>query len=246
MESLAPVLVDEMELLVDLMPADTHVLVLDPERARSRAPTTWSRPARSSWAPAGPRPPAAAPRRSTSAPRRTARSPTSARTPSAGQAWWTLRPFGIDDRGGARPSPARRDGRDRPSDIDARSAPCRAAPCAKPAEAYRGDIEQAVGDIRGWLGDGSGCRCRPRRPRTRPADGRGARRARRRRPAVELAGRADPRRGDRALRLPHHGFVDEPTGSCSSPATTSRARRPRPATCARCRRAASGRSTRSS
>ncbi|MGH3357282.1 MAG: transcription-repair coupling factor, partial [Nocardioidaceae bacterium] len=34
MESLAPVLVDEMEMLVDLMPADTHVLVLDPERAR--------------------------------------------------------------------------------------------------------------------------------------------------------------------------------------------------------------------
>ncbi len=37
MESLAPVLVDSMELLVDLMPADTTVLVLDPERARSRA-----------------------------------------------------------------------------------------------------------------------------------------------------------------------------------------------------------------
>ena len=37
MESLAPVLVDEMEMLVDLLPADTHVLVLDPERARSRA-----------------------------------------------------------------------------------------------------------------------------------------------------------------------------------------------------------------
>ncbi|MDN4163771.1 hypothetical protein, partial [Nocardioides abyssi] len=37
MESLAPVLVDEMELLVDLMPVDTHVLVLDPERARRRA-----------------------------------------------------------------------------------------------------------------------------------------------------------------------------------------------------------------
>ena len=37
MESLAPVLVDEMELLVDLMPADTQVLVLDPERARRRA-----------------------------------------------------------------------------------------------------------------------------------------------------------------------------------------------------------------
>ena len=37
MESLAPVLVDEMELLVDLLPADTHVLVLDPERVRARA-----------------------------------------------------------------------------------------------------------------------------------------------------------------------------------------------------------------
>ena len=37
MESLAPALVDEMELLVDLMPKDTHVLLLDPERARSRA-----------------------------------------------------------------------------------------------------------------------------------------------------------------------------------------------------------------
>ena len=37
MESLAPALVDEMELLVDLLPADAHVLVLDPERARARA-----------------------------------------------------------------------------------------------------------------------------------------------------------------------------------------------------------------
>src|SRR5664279_560904 len=37
MESLSPVLVDDMEMLIDLMPADSHVLVLDPERARSRA-----------------------------------------------------------------------------------------------------------------------------------------------------------------------------------------------------------------
>jgi transcription-repair coupling factor (superfamily II helicase) len=37
MESLSPVLVDEMEMLVDLLPESTHVLVLDPERARSRA-----------------------------------------------------------------------------------------------------------------------------------------------------------------------------------------------------------------
>src|SRR5690606_18885127 len=37
MESLAPVLVDDMELLVDLMPADTTVVLFDPERSRTRA-----------------------------------------------------------------------------------------------------------------------------------------------------------------------------------------------------------------
>ena len=37
MESLAPALVDGMELLVDLLPADTLVLVCDPERVRGRA-----------------------------------------------------------------------------------------------------------------------------------------------------------------------------------------------------------------
>src|SRR6266508_2275695 len=37
MESLAPVLVDDMELLVYLMPKGTHVVVSDPERVRARA-----------------------------------------------------------------------------------------------------------------------------------------------------------------------------------------------------------------
>ncbi|MFL6026585.1 MAG: transcription-repair coupling factor [Friedmanniella sp.] len=37
MEALSPVLVDGMELLVDLLPADTHVLVSDPELVRGRA-----------------------------------------------------------------------------------------------------------------------------------------------------------------------------------------------------------------
>src|SRR6478735_8474629 len=37
MESLTPVLVDEMEMLVELFPPETHVLVLDPERVRTRA-----------------------------------------------------------------------------------------------------------------------------------------------------------------------------------------------------------------
>src|SRR5689334_14686855 len=37
MESLTPALVDGMELLVDVLPAGTHVVVCDPERVRSRA-----------------------------------------------------------------------------------------------------------------------------------------------------------------------------------------------------------------
>ena len=99
MESLAPVLVDEMELLVDLMPADTHVLVLDPERARSRAHdlvATSEEFLGASWAAAaGGRHGADRPRRRV-VPR--AR-PTSAstRSPTA-RPWWTVSPFGIDGR----------------------------------------------------------------------------------------------------------------------------------------------------
>ncbi len=37
MESLAPVLADGMELLVDLLPEGTLVVVCDPERVRTRA-----------------------------------------------------------------------------------------------------------------------------------------------------------------------------------------------------------------
>ena len=36
-EALSPVLVDGMELLIDLLPADTHVLICDPELVRGRA-----------------------------------------------------------------------------------------------------------------------------------------------------------------------------------------------------------------
>jgi hypothetical protein len=37
MEALSPALVDGMELLIDLMPPDTHVLISDPELVRGRA-----------------------------------------------------------------------------------------------------------------------------------------------------------------------------------------------------------------
>ena len=40
MEALSPVLVDGMELLIDLLPTDTHVLICDPELVRGRAIST--------------------------------------------------------------------------------------------------------------------------------------------------------------------------------------------------------------
>ena len=138
MESLAPVLVDEMELLVDLMPADTHVLVLDPERARSRAHdlvATSEEFLGASWAAAAgggtaPIDLGAASYRSIADVRE--------HTLAQDKPWWTVSPFGIE-------TPVEGLG---VSDV-AGAVPSRALP-AKPAEAYRGDLERAIADLDGW------------------------------------------------------------------------------------------------
>jgi transcription-repair coupling factor (superfamily II helicase) len=140
MESLAPVLVDEMELLVDLMPADTHVLVLDPERVRSRAHdlvATSEEFLHASWAAAasGGKAPidlGAASYRSLGDVR--------AHTMAQRKAWWSLSPFGLD----ATPvvEETATDG------VESRTIPIR------PAETYHGDVERAVADIRAWLAAG--------------------------------------------------------------------------------------------
>ncbi|CUR55128.1 Transcription-repair-coupling factor [metagenome] len=154
MESLAPVLVDEMELLVDLMPADTTVLVLDPERARSRAHdlvATSEEFLGASWAAAAsggvaPIDLGAASYRELGEVR--------AQTLSQGKAWWSLSPFGIADEPDASdPRELRELGLDNYlgqsiEGIESRAVPVRAA------EAYRGDMEQAVSDVTTWLADG--------------------------------------------------------------------------------------------
>lgn len=132
MESLAPVLVDEMELLVDLLPTDTHVLVLDPERARSRAHdlvATSEEFLGASWAAAAgggtaPIDLGAASYRSLGDVREHAI--------AQEQAWWTVSPFGLDGDG----------------DAGTRVLPMR------PMDAYRGDVEKAITDLDGWRGDG--------------------------------------------------------------------------------------------
>lgn len=139
MESLSPVLVDEMELLVDLMPDDTHVVVLDPERARSRAHdlvATSEEFLGASWAAAAgggtaPIDLGAASYRAIAEVREHAL--------DQHKPWWTVSPFGIETEAAI--------------EFDVDAVPSRTLP-ARPADAYRGEMERAVADIARWRGNG--------------------------------------------------------------------------------------------
>ncbi|QIX28835.1 transcription-repair coupling factor [Nocardioides sp. JQ2195] len=144
MESLAPVLVDDMELLVDLMPKDTSVLVLDPERVRSRAQdlvATSEEFLGASWAAAAgggvaPIDLGAASYKMLGEVREHAI--------ESGLAWWSVSPFGLDedlDRLDHRGDPV--------GDLDP-DAPSTRVVELNPAEAYRGDVAQAVRDVKAW------------------------------------------------------------------------------------------------
>jgi transcription-repair coupling factor (superfamily II helicase) len=141
MESLAPVLVDEMELLVDLMPEDTHVLVLDPERVRRRAHdlvATSEEFLGASWAAAAGG--GAAPIDLGAASYRDLADVRS-HAIAQGKPWWSMSPFGI--------------GSDEVAQLSADTAgvPTRTLPF-RAAEPYRGDIEAAIKDVAGWRSDG--------------------------------------------------------------------------------------------
>lgn len=134
MESLAPALVDEMEMLVELLPPDSHVLVLDPERVRTRAHdlvATSEEFLGASWAAA-----ASGGRAPIDLGAASLRSIGEVRTQvlEAGQAWWGISPFGLD----------------MPEETEdgSRAVGAHASP------AYRGDVEQVVADIREHLDAG--------------------------------------------------------------------------------------------
>jgi transcription-repair coupling factor (superfamily II helicase) len=133
MESLAPALVDEMELLVDLMPADTRVLVLDPERVRGRAHdlvATSEEFLGASWAAA-----AGGGQAPIDLGAASYRELADVRTHGLerGLSWWGLSPFGLD-------APLADGGE---SEVGLRAV-----------EPYRGDVEAAVKDVTAWLADG--------------------------------------------------------------------------------------------
>jgi transcription-repair coupling factor (superfamily II helicase) len=152
MESLAPALVDGMELLVDLLPQNATVLVCDPDRVRARAHdlvATSQEFLEASWAVAA---------GGGTAPidlgRAAYRTFGDVRTHSLarGLSWWTVSPFGVDpeaaDIAGA---PLRTETGEIVSvDADVASGVETLVLDVRPAPMYRGDTEAAVADIAKW------------------------------------------------------------------------------------------------
>jgi transcription-repair coupling factor (superfamily II helicase) len=154
MESLAPVLVDEMVLLLDQMPAGTHVVVSDPERVRSRAhdlfatsqeflEASWANAAAGAATPLDLGPAAY---RSIADLRTTAS--------AAGVPWWTLTPWSLDGATDVDSTDFNATDGDSTNGVDFDDSRSTSVVDARAADGYRGDTARVIGDIKGWLGDG--------------------------------------------------------------------------------------------
>jgi transcription-repair coupling factor (superfamily II helicase) len=137
MESLIPALCEgSLDLLTDLMPAGAHVLIVDPERIRTRARDlvrTGQEFLEASWLAAASGPTAKAPiDLGSSAYRGLAEVREHALV--TGRRWWTLSPFGTD---------AGTDGHDSATESGTAVRPGFLA-----TEPYRGDIDRALLDLR--------------------------------------------------------------------------------------------------
>ncbi|MCX4660739.1 transcription-repair coupling factor [Streptomyces uncialis] len=135
MESLAPVLVDDMELLLDVLPAGSMAVVCDPERVRTRAAdlvATSQEFLQASWAASAgggeaPIDVGAASLWSIADVRERAR--------ELDMMWWTVSPFAADGSAAPDGSDTLKLGMHAP-------------------ESYRGDTARALADTKGWLADG--------------------------------------------------------------------------------------------
>jgi transcription-repair coupling factor (superfamily II helicase) len=162
MEALSPALVDGMELLVDLLPPETMVLICDPELVRGRAidlVTTSEEFLHASWAAAagGGKAPIDL-GASSYKPLADVRAAALGR----GLAWWTLSPFSAGPPAGGEDGPVPVDAPVRTEDgdiIDLSAAvsgvgvESRTIP-GHTGETYRGDTESAVNDIAKRIRDG--------------------------------------------------------------------------------------------
>ncbi|MFJ8310618.1 MULTISPECIES: transcription-repair coupling factor [unclassified Streptomyces] len=133
MESLAPVLVDDMELLIDVLPKGSMAVVCDPERVRTRAAdlvatsqeflqASWAASAGGGQAPID-----------VDAASLWGIADVRDRARELGMMWWSVSPFAADD-----------------ADLDDDTVKLGMhAP-----ETYRGDTQRALADTKQWLADG--------------------------------------------------------------------------------------------
>ncbi|CAO5246330.1 transcription-repair coupling factor [Frankia sp. AgKG'84/4] len=151
MEALAPVLVDGMSLLLDELPAATHVLVCDPERVRTRASelvrtsqefleASWSVAALGGGAPIDL---GAAAYRTIADVRD--------RAGELGLPWWSVSPFAAApttaDTGDAEGAAAVTDVTDV---IEGENT---VVASMRPARLYHGDVAAVIADVKGWLAE---------------------------------------------------------------------------------------------
>ncbi|MDG4760044.1 transcription-repair coupling factor [Micromonospora sp. WMMD710] len=157
MESLAPVLVgpDSLELLLDAMPAGTHVLLCDPERIRTRAHDlvrTSEEFLQASWAAAAvggqaPVDVGAAAFRTLGEVR--------AAAATLRQPWWTLSPFGLVEGETAETAETRQPWEDAPERAAVTPDDAIAVTlAAQPAPLYHGETGRVVDDLKRWAGEG--------------------------------------------------------------------------------------------
>ncbi|MCA0294748.1 MAG: transcription-repair coupling factor [Actinobacteria bacterium] len=153
MESLAPVLVDGLELLVDVLPADTQVLLSDPERIRARAhelvvtseeflSASWAAAAEGGQAPID---------LGASAYRSLA--DVRAHALARGQAWWSLSPFSAGDLDETAPEEFGTPAASGYTAADVSAVASRTVE-AQEAPVWRGDTEAAVATIRASVAGG--------------------------------------------------------------------------------------------
>ncbi|MFF3544991.1 transcription-repair coupling factor [Streptomyces platensis] len=143
MESLAPVLVDDMELLLDVLPKGSMAVVCDPERVRTRAAdlvATSQEFLQASWAAAamsgagsGPADGGAAPI-DVGAASLWGIADVRDRARELGMMWWSVSPFAADE--------------DLAADGDTLKLGMHAP------DTYRGDTQRALADTKQWLADG--------------------------------------------------------------------------------------------
>jgi transcription-repair coupling factor (superfamily II helicase) len=154
MESLAPALVDGMEPLVDVLPAGTVLMVVDPERVRSRAhdlQATSEEFLAASWAnaAAGNAVPVDLAAAGVEDVLRTGSYATLAdvrrHTLASGRGWWTLTPFAADAELAA-------DAGSAPGGDGARGTELSVA--ARDVVGYQGDTEKALADLRRMVAEG--------------------------------------------------------------------------------------------